>query len=177
MFKKRTLAVTLFLATLLLTSFVPGYRPALAQQTSPVAPRREQVQAIVREAYEKFKNDTGGKNADYIPYLAQVDSKLFSIAIVTTDNQVLTMGDIKYSFSIQSISKVFSQALAMEEFGPDKVFEKVGNEPTGRAFNSVFAVADMPTHTGNPYVNAGAISTVSLITAKTADEKWARILT
>jgi glutaminase len=86
------------------------------------------------------------------------------------------MGDIKYSFSIQSISKVFSQALAMEEFGPEKVFEKVGNEPTGRAFNSVFAVADMPTHTGNPYVNAGAISTVSLISAKTADEKWARIL-
>jgi glutaminase len=64
----------------------------------------------------------------------------------------------------------------MEEFGPEKVFEKVGNEPTGRAFNSVFAVADMPTHTGNPYVNAGAISTVSLISAKTADEKWARIL-
>jgi glutaminase len=130
----------------------------------------------VKEAYEKFKNDTGGKNADYIPYLAHVDSKLFGIAIVTTDNQELTMGDIKYSFSIQSISKVFSQALAMEELGPDKVFEKIGSEPTGRAFNSVFAVADMPTHTGNPYVNAGAIATVSLISGKTADEKWNKIL-
>ena len=86
------------------------------------------------------------------------------------------MGDIDYSFSIQSISKVFSQALAMEELGPQKVFEKVGSEPTGRAFNSVFAVADMPTHTGNPYVNAGAISTVSLISGKTADEKWNKIL-
>jgi glutaminase len=149
---------------------------ALSQKASPVAPGRAQVEAVVREAYEKFKSDTGGKNADYIPYLAQVDSKLFGIAIVTTDNQVLTMGDIGYSFSIQSISKVFSQALAMEELGPDKVFEKVGNEPTGRAFNSVFAVADMPTHTGNPYVNAGAISTVSLISAKTADEKWNKIL-
>src|SRR6201981_428577 len=81
---------------------------ALAQASrSPVAPRREQVEAVVKEAYEKFKNDTNGKNADYIPYLAKVDSKLFGIAIVTTDNQVLTMGDVTYSFSIQSISKVY----------------------------------------------------------------------
>ena len=149
---------------------------SFGQKASPVAPGRAQVEAVVREAYNKFRSDTGGKNADYIPYLAQVDSKLFGIAIVTTDNQVLTMGDIDYSFSIQSISKVFSQALAMEELGPAKVLEKVGNEPTGRAFNSVFAVADMPTHTGNPYVNAGAISTVSLISGKTADEKWNKIL-
>jgi glutaminase len=64
----------------------------------------------------------------------------------------------------------------MEEHGPEEVFQKVGSEPTGRAFNSVLAVADMPTHTGNAYVNAGAISTVSLISAKTADEKWNKIL-
>src|SRR5262245_13990128 len=68
---------------------------------SPVAPRRELVESVVREAYDKFKSDTSGKNADYIPYLAQVDSKMFGIAIVTTDNQVLTLGDVKYSFSIQ----------------------------------------------------------------------------
>jgi glutaminase len=175
MFKRMRVA-TLTLAMLLVTSFIPFYPPAQAQQTSPVAPRKEQVQAVIREAYEKFKSNTGGKNADYIPYLAKVDSKLFGVAIVTTDNQVVTMGDIDYSFSIQSISKVYSLALAMEEFGPEKVFQKVGSEPTGRAFNSVFAVADMPTHTGNPFVNAGAISTVSLITGKTADEKWDKIL-
>jgi len=153
----------MLIALFMLITFAMAPLSALAQKTSPVAPGKAQVEAVVREAFEKFKTDTGGKNADYIPYLAQVDSKLFGIAIVTTDNQTLSMGDIKYAFSIQSISKVFSQALAMEELGPDKVFEKVGNEPTGRAFNSVFAVADMPTHTGNPYVNAGAISTVSLI--------------
>ena len=163
-------------AVFMVITFATAPLSALAQKTSPVAPGKAQVEAVVREAFEKFKTDTGGKNADYIPYLAQVDSKLFGIAIVTTDNQTLSMGDIKYAFSIQSISKVFSQALAMEELGPDKVFDKVGNEPTGRAFNSVFAVADMPTHTGNPYVNAGAISTVSLISAKTADEKWSKIL-
>jgi glutaminase len=151
----------------------------LAQQSravSPVAPRRELVESVVREAYEKFKGDTSGKNADYIPYLAQVDSKLFGIAIVTTDNQVLTMGDVDYSFSIQSISKVFTLALAMNELGADKVFEKIGSEPTGRPFNSPIAVVDMPTHAGNPFVNAGAIATVSLVSGATADEKWNKIL-
>src|SRR5512145_2519395 len=173
---KQKLHQRILVAVFIATTFVSASLSSLGQKASPVAPAKAQVEAVVREAYEKFKSDTGGKNADYIPYLAKVDSKLFGIAIVTTDNQVLTMGDIKYSFSIQSISKVFSQALAMEELGAAKVFEKVGSEPTGRAFNSVFAVADMPTHTGNPYVNAGAISTVSLISGKTADEKWNKIL-
>jgi glutaminase len=175
MLRKR-IQTRVFITLFVVLTFVAAPLPALAQQTSPVAPARAQVEAVVREAYEKFKSDASGKNADYIPYLAQVDSKLFGIAIVTVDNQVLTMGDIKYSFSIQSISKVFSQALAMEELGPDKVFDKVGSEPTGRAFNSVFAVADMPSHTGNAYVNAGAIATVSLVSGKTADEKWNKIL-
>ena len=151
----------------------------LSAQTarSPVAPRREMVERVVREAYEKFKTDSGGKNADYIPYLAQVDPKLFGIAIVTADNQVLTLGDVSYSFSIQSISKVFTLALAMEELGPDAVFQKIGSEPTGRPFNSPSAVIDMPTHTGNPLVNAGAIATTSLISGKDAEEKWNKILT
>src|SRR5215813_4836847 len=173
---KTRIRTRMIVALFTVTTFVTIPLSALGQKVSPVAPRRAEVEAVVKEAYEKFKNDTGGKNADYIPYLAQVDSKLFGIAVVSTDNQVVTMGDISYSFSIQSISKVFSQALAMEELGPDKVFEKVGSEPTGRAFNSVFAVADMPTHTGNPLVNAGAIATVSLISGKTADEKWNKIL-
>src|SRR5277367_4371005 len=138
---------------------------------SPVAPNTERVQAAVREAYEKFRSDTNGKNADYIPYLAQVDSKLFGVAVVTTDNQVFEVGDVKYSFSIQSISKVYTLALSMEELGHDKVFERIGSEPTGRAFNSVTAVVEMPTHTGNPYVNAGAIATTSFISGKNADEK------
>ena len=150
--------------------------PQTAGQRSPVAPTREQVEAVVKEAYNKFKGDTSGKNADYIPELAKVDSKLFGIAIVTTDNQVITIGDVDYAFSIQSIAKVFTLALAMEELGADKVFEKIGSEPTGRPFNSVEAVADMKTHTGNAMVNAGAIATASLITGASKDEKWNKIL-
>jgi glutaminase len=162
-------------AVLVAVTLTPFLASAQAAR-SPVAPRRELVEAVVREAYDRFKSDTQGKNADYIPYLAQVDSKLFGIAIVTTDNQVLTLGDANYSFSIQSISKVFTLALAMEELGPDKVFEKVGSEPTGRPFNSPLAVVDMGTHTGNPFVNAGAIATTSLISGKDAREKWNKIL-
>jgi len=174
-FGKLIATVCLVLAAALPVS-VSAQSVATQSRVSPVAPRRAEVEAAVRAAYEKFRGDPGGKNADYIPYLAQVDSKLFGIAVVTTDNQVFTIGDVKYSFSIQSIAKVFSLALAMEEQGPDTVFKKIGSEPTGRPFNSPIAVVDMPTHTGNPLVNAGAIATVSLISGSTPDEKWNKIL-
>ena len=173
---RRVSIVLLMAAALVPECFCPIPASGQSTKVSPVAPRREQVEAVVKEAYEKFKNDTSGKNADYIPYLAKVDSKLFGIAVVTTDNQVLTMGDVTYSFSIQSISKVYSLALAMEEQGPGKVLEKIGSEPTGRPFNSPNAVVEMPTHSGNPFVNAGAIATVSLISGSTADQKWNKIL-
>ena len=175
MFNRNWAVKLLLVATFIAPSLLPI--PALAQGSrSPVAPRREVVAAVVQEAYDKFKNETRGKNADYILYLAQVDSKLFGIAIVTTDNQVVTLGDVTYSFSIQSISKVYTLALAMEALGAEKVFQKIGSEPTGRPFNSPVAVVDMPTHTGNPFVNAGAIATTSLISGKDADEKWNKIL-
>jgi len=166
----------LFLVLVIATSVVPVPLSAQGSNVSPVAPRKELVASVVREAYDKFRSDTSGKNADYIPALAEVDSKLFGVAVVSADNQVVTVGDINYSFSIQSISKVFTLALAMKELGPDEVFKRIGSEPTGRAFNSVEAVVDMPTHTGNPLVNAGAIATASLVSGKTEDEKWNKIL-
>ena len=156
----------------LLLSFVHF---AIGQSKSPVAPSEQAYNNIVKQAYDNFRNDSSGKNADYIPALAKVDSKLYGIAIVTTDGRVYKIGDVDKAFSIQSISKVFTLALAMEELGADEVFKKVGSEPTGRAFNSIPAVVDMPTHAGNPYVNAGAIATASLI-GGTADEKWTKLL-
>jgi len=148
---------------------------AIGQNKSPVAPTEQAYNSIVKQAYDNFKGDTGGKNADYIPALAQVNSKFYGIAIVTTDGRVYKIGDVDQAFSIQSISKVFTLALAMEERGADDVFKKVGSEPTGRPFNSIPAVVDMPTHAGNPYVNAGAIATASLISGS-ADEKWNKLL-
>ncbi len=73
---KRAEIKTFFAILFIAASLIP-LRLAAQESRSPVAPRREVVEAVVREAYEKFRNDTGGKNADYIPYLAQVDSKLF----------------------------------------------------------------------------------------------------
>jgi glutaminase len=153
-----------------------GAQAAPARGAQTVSPRQQQLRTAIDEAYAKYKTDTKGKNADYIPYLAKVDSNLFGISVVTTDGQVYSVGDLNYSFSIQSIAKVYSLALAMNELGADEVFKKIGSEPTGRAFNSPNAVVDMPSHTGNPLVNAGAIATVSLIPAKTAAEKWTKIL-
>jgi glutaminase len=164
--------VTIFVVT----TFVSTPLSALGQKASPVAPTRTQVEAVVREAYDKFQSNTSGKNADYIPFLAQVDPKMFGVAVVSTDNQVFSIGEVNYAFSIQSISKVYTLALAMEELGADRVFDRIGSEPTGRAFNSVTAVVEMPTHTGNPLVNAGAIATTSLILGKDSDEKWNKIL-
>jgi len=166
----------MLLALFLVTTFVSAPLSALGQKASPVAPTKAQVEAVVREAYEKFRSDTSGKNADYIPFLAQVDSKMFGVAVVSTDNQVFSIGEINYAFSIQSISKVYTLALAMEELGVDRVFERIGSEPTGRAFNSVQAVVEMQTHTANPLVNAGAIATTSLISGKDANDKWNKIL-
>lgn len=163
-------------ALFIVTTFVMSPLPVAGQKASPVAPNRAQVEAVIKEAYEKFRSDTSGKNADYIPFLAQVDSKMFGVAVVSTDNQAVSVGEVNYSFSIQSISKVYTLALAMEELGAARVFERIGSEPTGRAFNSVPAVVDMSTHTGNPLVNAGAIATTSLISGKDANEKWNKIL-
>ena len=171
----KKVAAQFLVAVFIVASFVTT--PAnIGQKASPVAPNRARVEAVVNEAYEKFRSDTSGKNADYIPFLAQVDSRMFGIAVVSTDNQAVSIGEVKYSFSIQSISKVYTLALAMEELGATRVFDRIGSEPTGRAFNSVPAVVDMMTHTGNPLVNAGAIATTSLISGSNANEKWNKIL-
>jgi glutaminase len=169
-------SAALLVALIAICSHSPAALAQAQARRSPVAPTKEQVQAVVDDAYAKFKSNAEGKNADYIPALAQVDPRLFGIVVISTDNQMASAGDINHAFSIQSISKVFSLALAMEELGPDEVFAKIGSEPTGRPFNSVEAVVDMPSHTGNAFVNAGAIATVSLIQAPSADAKWDKIL-
>src|SRR6188472_645136 len=140
---RKTIQTRMLVALFVVTTFAAAPLSALGQKASPVAPTKAQVEAVVREAYAKFVSDTSGKNADYIPFLAQVDSKMFGVAIVTVDNQVLSMGEIKYAFSIQSISKVYTLAMAMNELGADRVFDRIGSEPTGRAFNSPVAVVDM----------------------------------
>jgi glutaminase len=147
-----------------------------AMSTSATQPAAADLQRVVNEAYEKFKGDTTGKNADYIPYLASVPSNLFAVVIVTADGQVYSAGDIDYAFSIQSCSKVFTMAQVMQESGEETVFKKIGVEPTGQAFNSVTALGMFGNKAVNPLVNAGAMASVSLIKAGSAEERWNKIL-
>lgn len=105
----------MLVATFVVITFVSTPLSSLGQKASPVAPTKAQVEAVVREAYDKFQSNTSGKNADYIPFLAQVDSKMFGVAVVSTDNQLFSIGEVNYAFSILSISKVYTLALAMEE--------------------------------------------------------------
>src|SRR4051794_10375970 len=104
------------------------------------APSGSEVQTAVNAAYSKYKGLQEGKNADYIPALAKVDSNLFGITVVTTDGKAYTAGDIKSEVSIQSISKVFTLAEVIKESGGAAVEENIGVDPTGQAFNSIVAI-------------------------------------
>jgi glutaminase len=130
----------------------------------------------VQEAYEKFKDVKDGANADYIPELAKVPSELFGVAIVTARGDVYTAGDVDYAFSIQSVSKPFTAALVMQEQGSaDVIREKIGVEPTGMTFNSILATQVVKGVSVNPLVNSGAIASVSLVKAKSAQERFDKI--
>ena len=151
-------------------------KPSSAAPGTVGLPSATDLQRVVDEAYAKFNDDHTGKNADYIPYLASVSSNLFGVALVTADGQVFTAGDVNYSFSIQSCSKVFTMAQVMEESGEDAVFKKIGVEPTGMPFNSVVALGMNNNRAVNPLVNAGAMASVSLVKASNATERWDKIL-
>ena len=139
-------------------------------------PSAETLEKLAKEAHAKFKNDQDGKNADYIPALAQVPSKLFGLTIVTVDGKVINVGDVDYAFSMQSCSKVFTMCLVMQESGAQVIYDKINVEPTGEAFNSIRAIEEGDGRADNPFVNPGAIATVSLVKAKTAQERWDKIL-
>jgi glutaminase len=134
------------------------------------------IRAAVVAAHAQHRADPGGANASYIPYLASVPAHLAGLAVVTVDGQVFEAGDARYEFAIESISKVCTLAAALEQVGPEVVREKIGAEPTGLPFNSVMA---LELHGGkplSPLVNAGAMTTASLLRAQDAEDRWRQIL-
>jgi glutaminase len=137
---------------------------------------KEKIQAALDEAYAKFKDVKEGKNADYIKELANVDSKIFGIALVTADGQIYTKGDITSMVSIQSVSKVFTMAKVIEEQGKQAVQDKIGVDATGMRFNSIVAVELQKGKEINPLVNPGAIAATSLIAGADSAAKWKNIL-
>lgn len=115
-----------------------------------------------------------GALASYIPELTRVDPDGFGLSLSSSDGFVYESGDAGTEFTIQSISKPFTYALALDRIGQQAVDAKIGVEPSGDAFNeiSVDKVTKMPK---NPMINAGAIAAVSLIPADTPDERFAQI--
>lgn len=148
---------------------------ALASQAA-VAQTPADYQRIVNTAYDKYQNLHEGKNADYIPALAKVDSNLFGIALVTPDGKVYTAGDINSRVSIQSVSKVFALARVLQDSGEAAVLNNMGVDATGQVFNSIVAIEQYKGKEMNPLVNAGAIATTSMISGATEDQIWARII-
>jgi len=137
---------------------------------------KQDIQKVIKEAYNKYKGDVGGKNANYIKALDEVDSKLFGITMVDADGNVYEVGRTTEKVSIQSISKVFTAALVMSEKGDKFVQEKIGVNATGLAFNSIIAIEQHGGSASNPFVNAGAIQTTSWVKAKNSNERWEKIL-
>jgi len=134
------------------------------------------VKAALDGAYTKYKSLHEGTNADYIPALAKVDPNLYGIALVTPEGEVYTAGDVKSEVSIQSISKVFTMALVMDEQGPDAIFNNMGVDATGQVFNSIVAIEQYKGAEMNPLVNAGAITATSMVPGDSRDAIWNRIL-
>jgi glutaminase len=134
------------------------------------------INVALDEAYNKFVDVKEGKNADYIKELANVDPKIFGIALVTTDGQVFTKGDIASMVSIQSVSKAFVAAQVIEESGHQALQDKIGVDATGLKFNSIVAVEEHKGKEINPLVNPGAIAATSMVMGADSASKWKSIL-
>lgn len=138
---------------------------------------KQTVRAAVEAAYDRCKEEQGGKNADYIPYLAGVPSTLFGIAACLPDGDIVAVGDTDYVFGIESVSKVPTAILAMNQYGAKEILDRIGADATGLPFNSIMALLLEKEHPSTPLVNAGAISACSMIRPTgDADGKWRAIV-
>jgi glutaminase len=122
------------------------------------------LQQFLEKCYDDMVHDLSGNVADYIPELSKCDPDRFGISLATLDGHVYDIGDCDLPFTIQSISKAFVFALALERLGSDHVESVISVEPSGEAFNAIRLTAD--NRPFNPMVNAGAIACSGLIVTK-----------
>jgi glutaminase len=139
-------------------------------------PNRDRVTGAMTEAHALFADVDEGHVADYIPALAKADPRLFGMSVVAVNGQSHDVGDTDHPFSIQSISKAFVYALVAQELGHEQVLQRIGVDSTGLPFDSVMALELNGGAPMNPFVNAGALVTTSLVPGATPDQKWARIV-
>jgi glutaminase len=120
------------------------------------------VKVVEEIAEEMRQRPDRGEVATYIPELACVDSQAFGIAIVGADGMIAAAGDSETPFSIQSVSKVFTLTLALGLVG-DRLWRRVGREPSGSPFNSIVQLERERGIPRNPFINAGAIAVTDAI--------------
>jgi glutaminase len=135
-------------------------KPA-ASQSAGWASSKPPLLRFLDRCYQDFSSDTAGAVADYIPELGKADPEHFGIGLATLDGHVYEVGDTKIPFTIQSMSKPFVFALALDTLGAARVESAIGVEPSGDPFNSIRLNAE--NHPFNPMVNAGAIACSGLI--------------
>ena len=117
------------------------------------------VESILRTLNSDARQgDDWGQVAQYIPQLADVDPAQFAISVALADGRLLEAGDCHVPFSVQSITKIFTLAIALGRSG-DQLWTRVGREPSGRAFNSIVQLEQEDGRPRNPFINAGAIVT------------------
>ncbi len=133
------------------------------------------IDAYLARLHEDWLPDRSGVVADYIPPLALADPNSFGIAITTTEGHSYEIGDSRERFTIQSMSKPFTYGLALADRGFDEVDAKVGVEPSGEAFNSI-SLAPESGRPLNPMINAGAITSTSLVVGAGAAEREQRVV-
>lgn len=122
------------------------------------------MQKVLEEALAIGKEYVAkGECASYIPELAKVDKNKLGVCVLTKSVDKYSVGDTKDRFTIQSISKVISLAIALQHCGFEKVFEKMNMEPSGDAFNSLLKLDMTDDKPFNPMINAGAIATVGYL--------------
>jgi glutaminase len=139
-------------------------------------PSDEEIRTIVAAGYERFRHDSEGKVADYIPALAEASAGTFGVCVAGVHGGVFAVGDAEQEFTIQSISKLFVFALVCDALGPAEARRKLGVNSTGLPFDSVMGVELNEDRTMNPMVNAGALASTSLVPGATAAEKFERIV-
>lgn len=136
------------------------------------------TQAYLEDVLKKSRPySKKGEVASYIPELSEADPDTLGITLIECGGGSYSAGDHDKKFTIQSISKVLSLLLALEDQGSDKVFSIVGKEPTGDPFNTIeYLETESKDKPFNPMVNSGAIAVSSMIKGKDVDERFGRIL-
>ena len=143
---------------------MPRAPDALCDRRTPTKARAlAKLEQIVSEIVDEMRQmPDRGVVADYIPELARVDPKSFGLVVIDAEGNVASGGDGDVPFSIQSISKVFTLTLALGKIG-NRLWERVGREPSGSPFNSIVQLERERGIPRNPFINAGAIAVTDAI--------------